>query len=104
MACGPLAFVVIGGAFLAVTGGEGVLRRHGAFGPLPIRAAWFGVALPALTLNYFGQGGLLLTRPGDLDSPFYELAPELGPLRPGRARDRRDGDRLAVDHFRRLFP
>ncbi len=73
---GPLAFVVIGGAFLAVTGGEAFYADMGHFGPLPIRAAWFGLALPALTLNYFGQGGLLLTRPGDLDSPFYELAPE----------------------------
>jgi KUP system potassium uptake protein len=73
---GPLAFVVIGGAFLAVTGGEAFYADMGHFGPLPIRVAWFGVALPALTLNYFGQGGLLLQRPGDLDSPFYELAPQ----------------------------
>ena len=57
---GPLAFVVIGGAFLAVTGGEAFYADMGHFGPLPIRVAWFGVALPALTLNYFGQGGLLL--------------------------------------------
>jgi KUP system potassium uptake protein len=73
---GPLALVVIGGAFLAVTGGEAFYADMGHFGPLPIRIAWFGVALPALTLNYFGQGGLLLERPGDLDSPFYELAPQ----------------------------
>jgi len=73
---GPLAFVVIGGAFLAVTGGEAFYADMGHFGPLPIRIAWFGVALPALTLNYFGQGGLLLTAPGSLDSPFYELAPQ----------------------------
>jgi KUP system potassium uptake protein len=73
---GPLAFVVIGGAFLAVTGGEAFYADMGHFGPLPIRVAWFGVALPALTLNYFGQGGLLLTEPGALDSPFYELAPQ----------------------------
>src|SRR5271154_2945454 len=73
---GPLAFVVIGGAFLAVTGGEAFYADMGHFGPLPIRVAWFGVALPALTLNYFGQGGLLLTAPGEVDSPFYELAPQ----------------------------
>jgi KUP system potassium uptake protein len=73
---GPLAFVVIGGAFLAVTGGEAFYADMGHFGPFPIRVAWFGVALPALTLNYFGQGGLLLTAPGALDSPFYELAPQ----------------------------
>src|ERR1700739_3050873 len=73
---GPLAFVVIGGAFLAVTGGEAFYADMGHFGPFPIRIAWFGVALPALTLNYFGQGGLLLTEPDAIDSPFYQLAPE----------------------------
>jgi len=75
---GGLAFVVIGGAFLAVTGGEAFYADMGHFGPLPIRLAWFGVALPALTLNYFGQGGLLLAEPNSpevLDSPFYALAP-----------------------------
>ena len=72
---GPLALVVIGGAFLAVTGGEALYADMGHFGPFPIRIAWFGVALPALTLNYFGQGGLLLTTPGAIDSPFYALAP-----------------------------
>ncbi len=72
---GPLAFVVIGGAFLAVTGGEAFYADMGHFGPFPIRLAWFAVALPALTLNYFGQGALLLSHPGALESPFYELAP-----------------------------
>src|SRR5499426_22549 len=72
---GPLAFVVIGGAFLAVTGGEAFYADMGHFGPFPIRVAWFGVALPALTLNYFGQGGLLLTEPDAIDNPFYQLAP-----------------------------
>jgi KUP system potassium uptake protein len=73
---GPLALVVIGGAFLAVTGGEAFYADMGHFGPLPIRIAWFGLALPALTLNYFGQGGLLLADPGAIDSPFYQLAPQ----------------------------
>ena len=71
--------MVIGGAFLAVTGGEAFYADMGHFGPLPIRVAWFGVALPALTLNYFGQGGLLLAEPNSpdvLDSPFYALAPQ----------------------------
>lgn len=72
---GPVAFAVIGGAFLAVTGGEAFYADMGHFGPLPIRVAWFGVALPALTLNYFGQGGLLLAHPGATESPFFELAP-----------------------------
>lgn len=73
---GPLAFAVIGGAFLAVTGGEAFYADMGHFGAFPIRVAWFGVALPALTLNYFGQGGLLLTDPSAIESPFYLLAPE----------------------------
>jgi len=72
---GPVAFAVIGGAFLAVTGGEAFYADMGHFGPFPIRVAWFGVALPALVLNYFGQGGLLLLEPGALESPFYQLAP-----------------------------
>jgi KUP system potassium uptake protein len=75
---GSLAFVVIGGAFLAVTGGEAFYADMGHFGPRPIRVAWFGVALPALTLSYFGQGGLLLAEPDNpavQDSPFYALAP-----------------------------
>ena len=73
---GPLAFAVIGGAFLAVTGGEAFYADMGHFGPFPIRLAWFGVALPALTLNYFGQGGLLLVQADAIESPFYQLAPE----------------------------
>ncbi len=73
---GPLALAVIGGAFLAVTGGEAFYADMGHFGPLPIRVAWFGVALPALTLNYFGQGGLVLAEPGAVENSFFQLAPE----------------------------
>src|SRR5207249_2072267 len=73
---GPLAFAVIGAAFLAVTGGEAFYADMGHFGPFPIRIAWFGLALPALTLNYFGQGALLLSDPGTIGNPFYQLAPE----------------------------
>src|ERR1700745_2399407 len=73
---GRLAFAVVGAAFLAVTGGEALYADMGHFGPFPIRVAWFGVALPALTLNYFGQGALLLPEPAAIDNPFYELAPE----------------------------
>ena len=73
---GPLAFVVIGGAFLAVTGGEAFYADMGHFGAQPIRLAWFTVALPALTLSYFGQGALLLRRPTEIASPFYALAPQ----------------------------
>jgi KUP system potassium uptake protein len=73
---GPLAFVVIGGAFLAVTGGEAFYADMGHFGARPIRLAWFTVALPALTLSYFGQGAMLLRRPTEIASPFYALAPQ----------------------------
>jgi KUP system potassium uptake protein len=73
---GPLAFVVIGGAFLAVTGGEAFYADMGHFGAGPIRFAWFTFALPALTLSYLGQGALLLRQPRAIQSPFYALAPE----------------------------
>ena len=73
---GPLTMVIIGGAFLAVTGGEAFYADMGHFGPLPIRLAWFAVALPTLTLNYFGQGGLLLAEPAAIENSFYQLAPE----------------------------
>jgi KUP system potassium uptake protein len=73
---GPLAFAVIGAGFLAVTGGEAFYADMGHFGPFPIRLAWFAVALPTLTLNYFGQGALLLIEPSAIDNPFYQLAPE----------------------------
>lgn len=70
-----VSFGVLGAAFLAVTGGEAMYADLGHFGQFPIRAAWFGVALPTLTLNYLGQGGLLLVDPGAIESPFYQLSP-----------------------------
>jgi KUP system potassium uptake protein len=69
------AFVVLGSVFLVVTGGEALYADMGHFGPRPIRAAWFTLVLPALVLNYLGQGALLLTDPGAAVSPFYLLAP-----------------------------
>ena len=72
---GPVSLGVIGGAFLAVTGGEAFYADMGHFGPVPIRVAWFTIALPALTLNYFGQGALLLADPSAIENPFYLLAP-----------------------------
>jgi KUP system potassium uptake protein len=69
------AFTVLGAVFLAVTGGEAMYADMGHFGPLPIRLAWFAVVLPALALNYFGQGGLLLANPEAIANPFYLLVP-----------------------------
>ena len=69
------AFVALGSVVLAVTGCEALYADMGHFGRLPIRAAWFFVALPALVLNYFGQGASLLLHPGHADIAFYSLAP-----------------------------
>jgi KUP system potassium uptake protein len=67
---------VLAAVFLAVTGGEALYADMGHFGRFPIRAAWFVVVMPALMLNYFGQGALLMTDPHAVENPFYELAPE----------------------------
>ena len=70
-----IGFAVLGAVFLAVTGGEAMYADMGHFGPLPIRLGWFGVVLPGLLLNYFGQGALLLSDPRAIENPFYLLAP-----------------------------
>jgi KUP system potassium uptake protein len=68
-------FVVLGAVFLVVTGGEALYADIGHFGTAPIRLTWFAVVLPALTLNYFGQGALLLVEPDAAVNPFYRMAP-----------------------------
>ena len=68
-------FVVLGAVFLVVTGGEALYADLGHFGHRAIQMAWFGVALPCLLLNYFGQGALLLRDPAAAANPFYHLAP-----------------------------
>ncbi len=70
------AFVVLGSVFLVVTGGEALYADMGHFGRRPIRIAWFAVVLPALLLNYFGQGALLMHTPAAAENPFYRMAPE----------------------------
>ena len=69
-----VAFAALGAVFLALTGGEALYADMGQFGPRPIRWAWFGVALPALMLNYFGQGALVLREATAVANPFYLLA------------------------------
>ena len=71
-----LAFLALGSVVLAVTGGEALYTDMGHFGRFPIRLAWFGFVLPALVLNYFGQGALLLAKPEAIASPFFHLVPE----------------------------
>ena len=68
-------FVVLGAVFLVVTGGEALYADLGHFGHRAIQRAWFGIALPSLMLNYFGQGALLLRDPAGAVNPFYHLAP-----------------------------
>lgn len=70
-----LAFLALGSVVLAVTGGEALYTDMGHFGRLPIRLAWFGFVMPALILNYFGQGALLLHDTSAIESPFYHLGP-----------------------------
>jgi KUP system potassium uptake protein len=73
---GPgMAFAVLGATFLTVTGAEAMYADMGHFGRLPIRVGWFAIVSPALMLNYFGQGGLLLANPDAIENPFYLLAP-----------------------------
>lgn len=69
-------YALLGGVFLVVTGGEALYADLGHFGKTPIRLSWFTVALPALLLNYFGQGAYLLLHPGAIINPFYLLAPD----------------------------
>lgn len=77
IASGPaITFAVLGAAFLAVTGGEAMYADMGHFGRGPIRIGWFSIVLPALVLNYFGQGGMLLADPTAIENPFYSLAPD----------------------------
>jgi KUP system potassium uptake protein len=71
-----LAFLALGSVVLALTGAEALYADMGHFGRPPIRRAWFLLVLPALMLNYFGQGALLISEPSAIDNPFYRLAPE----------------------------
>src|ERR1700736_3646663 len=71
-----ISFAILGAAFLAVTGGEAMYADMGHFGRVPIRLAWFAVALPCLVLNYFGQAALLITDPSRVEKPFYQPTPD----------------------------
>ena len=71
-----LAFITLGAVFLCLTGAEALYADMGHFGKHPIRLAWFGLVMPALVLNYFGQGALVLANPAAVASPFFLLAPD----------------------------
>jgi len=70
-----LTFVALGAVVLCVTGAEALYADMGHFGKRPIRLAWFGLVAPALVINYFGQGAMLLANPQNVKNPFYEMAP-----------------------------
>jgi KUP system potassium uptake protein len=69
-------FIILGAVVLCVTGGEALYADMGHFGKKPIRLAWFFIVMPCLTLNYFGQGALLLSNPEAVKNPFYMMAPD----------------------------
>ncbi len=71
-----ITFIVLGAVVLVVTGAEALYADLGHFGKKPIRLAWFSVVMPALTLNYFGQGALLLSNPEAVTNPFYYMTPD----------------------------
>ena len=73
-----LAFLALGAVFLVVTGSEALYADMGHFGRRPIRLAWIVLVMPALLLNYFGQGALLISEPEAIENPFYSLAPDWG--------------------------
>jgi KUP system potassium uptake protein len=75
---GSRGFLVLGSVFLVVTGGEALYTDMGHFGKRPIRLAWFALVLPALVLNYFGQGALILGNPEAAENPFYRMVPAWG--------------------------
>jgi KUP system potassium uptake protein len=69
------AFLVLGAVFLVVTGGEALYADMGHFGRRPIRLTWFCLVLPALLINYFGQGALIIRNPAAVEQPFFLMAP-----------------------------
>ena len=71
-----VTFIILGAVVLCVTGGEALYADMGHFGKKPIRVAWFAVVMPCLTLNYFGQGALLLSNPAAVKNPFFMMAPD----------------------------
>ncbi|MHB8267778.1 potassium transporter Kup [Bradyrhizobium sp.] len=73
---GTIGLVTLGAVFLAVTGGEALYADLGHFGRKPIQSAWFFLVLPALLINYFGQGALVLSNPAAIENSFYRMVPE----------------------------
>ena len=96
------SFIILGAIVLCVTGAEALYADLGHFGKRPIRIAWFSVVMPALTLNYFGQGALLLEQPGGGEEPVLHDGARVGAAAAGGAGHRGHGDRVAGADHRRL--
>ncbi len=75
-----VAFIALGAVVLCVTGGEALYADMGHFGKRPIRIAWYGLVMPALVINYFGQGAMLLKNPQAVENPFFLMAPDWAQL------------------------
>jgi len=98
-----VSFAIIGAVFLALTGGEALYADMGHVGAAAIRRAWFGVVLPALLLNYFGQGALVLTDPATRRQPVLQAGSGVGACCHGPARDAGDHHCLASAHIGRVL-
>jgi hypothetical protein len=98
-------FLSLASVFLAVTGAESIYADMGHFGRPAITRAWLAVALPALVLNYLGQGALILQHPRTISNPFFLMVPggQTAQDRDGGAGHGGDGDRLAGGHLGRLL-
>ena len=96
-------FLVLGSVFLAVTGGEALYADMGHFGARPIRFTWFTVVLPALLLNYFGQGALILRDPSRHRAPVLSHGAGVGAVPAGGALHRGDGHRVAGGDLGRVL-
>lgn len=75
---GSTGFLILGSVFLVITGGEALYADMGHFGARPIRFGWYGLVLPCLLLNYFGQGALLLVNPSAASNPLFSMVPKWG--------------------------
>ena len=98
-----IAFFALAAIVLAVTGAEALYADMGHFGRKAITLGWLGLVLPACTLNYFGQGALVLSDETLVHAPFFLLAPEWGADPDGAAGDRGDGDRVPGGDHRRVL-
>ena len=98
-----VAFFALGTVVLCITGAEALYADMGHFGKRPIRWSWFGLVLPALVLNYFGQGALLIANPQAADNPLFMMVPAALLIPMIVLATCRRGDRIAGGHFGRVL-